>query len=79
MADDLLVADLLPEWAAFRDATMHRDPSSGTACTAWTTRDVIAHQAGNAVELGRVLAAHLDRRPVPATRSFEERSRHFGA
>lgn len=77
MADDLLVADLLPEWAAFRDATMHRDPGSGTACTAWTTRDVIAHQAGNAVELGRVLAAHLDRRPVPATRSFEEREPPF--
>lgn len=75
--DDILIADLLPEWAAFEDAATHRDPGHGTACTAWTTRDIIAHQAGNAVELGRVLAAHLDRRPVPQTRGFEEREPPF--
>jgi hypothetical protein len=77
LTDDSLIADLLPEWAAFRNAAAARDPSHGTACTAWTTRDIIAHQAGNAVELGRVLTAHLDRRPVPKTRSFEEREPPF--
>lgn len=77
MANEQLSADLLPEWAAFRDACAARDPDHGTACTAWTTRDIVAHQAGNAVELGRVLRAHLDRRPVPKTRTFEEREPPF--
>lgn len=77
MADDALIADLLPEWAAFRDAATSRDPGHGTACAAWTTRDIVAHQAGNAVELGRVLAAHLEGRPVPETRSFDQREPPF--
>ena len=77
MADDALIADLLPEWTGFRDAAIHRDPSHGTACAAWTTRDILAHQAGNAIELARVLAAHLDRRPVPKTRTFEQREPPF--
>lgn len=79
MADDALITDLLPEWPSFRDVVGARAPGHGTACAAWTTRDVITHQAGNAVELGRVLAAHLDRRPVPATRGFEEREAPFRA
>jgi hypothetical protein len=77
MTDDNLITELLPEWASFRDATVTRDPGHGTACTAWTTRDIVAHQAGNAVELGRVVGAHLDRRPVPKTRTFEEREPPF--
>ncbi len=35
-------------------------------------RDIVAHQAGNAEELARVLRAHLEGEPV-ATRGFEER------
>lgn len=77
MADDTLISDLLPEWTAFRDTAANRHPNSGTACAAWTTRDIVAHQAGNAVELGRVLAAHLDRRPIPETRTFEQREPPF--
>jgi hypothetical protein len=77
MADDSLINDLLPEWTAFRDTAAHRHPDSGTACAAWTTRDIVAHQAGNAVELGRVLAAQLDRRPIPETRTFEQRESPF--
>ena len=77
MADDTLINDLLPEWTVFRDTAAHRHPDSGTACAAWTTRDIVAHQAGNAVELVRVLAAHLDRRSVPDTRTFEQREPPF--
>lgn len=35
-------------------------------------RDIVVHQAGNAEEIARVLAAHLDGEPV-GTRGFEER------
>lgn len=66
-----------PEWPAFRAAVADRDPAAGTACAAWTTRELVAHQAGNAVELARVLVAHLDGRDVPATRGFEEREAPF--
>ncbi|MGH3855704.1 MAG: maleylpyruvate isomerase N-terminal domain-containing protein [Pseudonocardiaceae bacterium] len=75
--DDTLIAELLPEWGAFFDAAANRDPGHGTSCAAWTTRDILAHQAGNAVELGRVLAAHLDRRAVPETHGFDERESPF--
>ena len=47
-------------------------PDAGTWCEAWTVRDIVVHQAGNAEELARVLGAHLDGEPVD-TRSFEER------
>jgi Mycothiol maleylpyruvate isomerase N-terminal domain len=69
--------DLLPEWISFREAVVARPPDGGTACTAWTVRDVVAHQAGNAQELGRILAAHLAGGPVPDTRTFEEREPAF--
>jgi hypothetical protein len=49
-----------------------RRPDAGTWCEAWTVRDIVAHQAGNAEELARVLGAHLEGEPV-ATRGFEER------
>jgi Mycothiol maleylpyruvate isomerase N-terminal domain len=68
----LLVAELLPEWEPFAAAVQVRPPNAGTWCEAWTVRDIVVHQAGNAEELGRVLHAHLNGRPV-ATRSFEER------
>ncbi|HEY7138008.1 MAG TPA: maleylpyruvate isomerase N-terminal domain-containing protein [Acidimicrobiia bacterium] len=64
---------LLPEWPAFAAAVTAAHPTAGTACEAWTTRDVVAHNAGNAEEITRTLRAHLEGAPVPPTRSFEER------
>ena len=64
--------DRFPEWQPFLDAVQQRRPDAGTWCEAWTVRDIVIHQAGNALELGRVLGAHLAGEPV-ATRTFEER------
>jgi hypothetical protein len=61
-----------PEWQPFLDAVQQRRPDAGTWCEAWTVRDIVIHQAGNAEELARVLGAHLEGEPV-GTRSFEER------
>jgi Mycothiol maleylpyruvate isomerase N-terminal domain len=61
-----------PEWRPFLDAVQQRRPDAGTWCAAWTVRDIVIHQAGNAEELARVLQAHLEGDPV-GTRSFEER------
>jgi hypothetical protein len=64
--------DRFPEWQPFLDAVRKRRPDAGTWCEAWTVRDIVVHQAGNAEELARVLGAHLAGEPV-ATRRFEER------
>ncbi|MEB3981260.1 maleylpyruvate isomerase N-terminal domain-containing protein [Mycobacterium sp. 663a-19] len=64
--------DRFPEWQPFADAVQARRPDTGTWCEAWTVRDIVAHQAGNAEELARVLGAHLAGESV-ATRGFEER------
>jgi uncharacterized protein (TIGR03083 family) len=64
--------DRFPEWAAFAEAVQARRPDAGTWCEAWTVRDIVAHQAGNAEELARVLTGHLSGEPVD-TRGFEER------
>ena len=64
--------DRFPEWQPFADAVQQRRPDAGTWCEAWTVRDIVVHQAGNAEELARVLGAHLGGEPV-ATRGFEER------
>lgn len=64
------------EWAAFRAAVADRDPAAGTACAAWTTRELVAHVVAAAEELARVLDAHLDGREVP-TRGFAEREAPF--
>jgi Mycothiol maleylpyruvate isomerase N-terminal domain len=64
--------DRFPEWQPFVDAVQQRRPDTGTWCEAWTVRDIVAHQAGNAEELARVLGAHLAGEPV-GTRGFEER------
>jgi uncharacterized protein (TIGR03083 family) len=65
-------SDRFPEWQPFVDAVQQRRPDAGTWCEAWTVRDIVAHQAGNAEELARVLGAHLEGEPV-GTRNFEER------
>jgi uncharacterized protein (TIGR03083 family) len=70
--------DVLPEWEPFAAAVRDRRPDAGTWCEAWTVRDVVVHQAGNAEELERVLAGALGRRSVP-TRSFEEREAPYHA
>jgi hypothetical protein len=64
--------DRFPEWQPFVDAVHQRRPDAGTWCEAWTVRDIVVHQAGNAEELARVLGAHLAGEPV-GTRGFEER------
>ncbi|OBH44996.1 maleylpyruvate isomerase N-terminal domain-containing protein [Mycobacterium mantenii] len=64
--------DRFPEWRPFADAVHRHGPDAGTWCEAWTVRDIVVHQAGNAEELARVLGAHLAGQPV-ATRGFEER------
>lgn len=64
--------DRFPEWRPFVDAVQQRRPDAGTWCEAWTVRDIVIHQAGNAEEIARVLAAHLEGEPV-GTRGFEER------
>ncbi|CAM3396427.1 maleylpyruvate isomerase N-terminal domain-containing protein [Mycobacterium colombiense] len=64
--------DRFPEWAPFVDAVRRHGPDAGTWCEAWTVRDIVVHQAGNAEELARVLGGHLAGEPV-ATRDFEER------
>jgi hypothetical protein len=64
--------DRFPEWQPFVDAVQQRGPDTGTWCEAWTVRDIVIHQAGNAEELARVLDGHLAGEPV-ATRGFEER------
>jgi len=70
--DRQIDTDRFPEWQPFADAVQRRRPDAGTWCEAWTVRDIVIHQAGNAEELARVLAAHLEGEPV-RTRSFEER------
>src|ERR1700748_1398249 len=69
-------ADRSPEWAPFADAVRARRPETGTWCEAWTVRDIVIHQTGNAEELARVLGGHLAGEPV-ATRGFEEREAPF--
>ncbi|MGW2763252.1 maleylpyruvate isomerase N-terminal domain-containing protein [Streptomyces sp. NPDC001275] len=63
------VDDTLPELAPFVHAVQGRRPDDGTWCEAWTVRDVLVHQTGNAEELARVLRAFLAGTPVE-TRSF---------
>jgi hypothetical protein len=67
-----------PEWTEFAAAVKTRQPDAGTWCEAWTVRDVVIHQTGNAEELARVLAGHLAGEPVD-TRGFEEREAPYRA
>jgi len=70
--------DRFPEWEPFAHAVQQRRPEAGTWCEAWTVRDIVIHQTGNAEELARVLAAHLAGEPVD-TRGFEEREAPYRA
>ncbi|MEU9440932.1 maleylpyruvate isomerase N-terminal domain-containing protein [Streptomyces sp. NPDC048304] len=64
------VDEMLPELAPFVHAVQARRPDDGTWCEAWTVRDVLIHQTGNAEELARVLEAYLAGTPVE-TRGFD--------
>ncbi|WP_331744920.1 maleylpyruvate isomerase N-terminal domain-containing protein [Kitasatospora sp. NBC_01300] len=64
------VSDVLPELVPFVRAVQERRPDDGTWCEAWTVRDVLAHQTGNAEELARVLRAFHAGEPVE-TRGFD--------
>lgn len=68
----------LPEWEGFAHAVQARRPDAGTWCEAWTVRDVLVHNVGNADEFVRVLQAHMAGRPV-STRGFEERDGPYRA
>jgi hypothetical protein len=72
------VTSVLPEWEGFTHALQARRPDAGTWCEAWTVRDLLLHQTGNAAEVARVLGAHLAGRPV-LTRGFEEREAPYAA
>ena len=60
--------DLIPEWTWFLESVISHRPEQGTACAAWTVRDLVAHNAGTAEELTRTLGAHLNGSLVPPTR-----------
>jgi Mycothiol maleylpyruvate isomerase N-terminal domain len=75
---DTVDIDRFPEWKPFTEAVERRRPDAGTWCEAWTVRDIVIHQTGNAEELARVLGGHLAGEPVP-TRGFEEREAPFRA
>jgi hypothetical protein len=70
--------DRFPEFVPFAEAVQRRSPETGTWCAAWTVRDIVVHQTGNAEELTRVLAGHLAGEPVP-THGFEEREQPYRA
>lgn len=65
------------ETEAFLDARQRTAPEVVSACDGWTAHEVTAHLAGNAAEIVRHLNPYLEGRPVPATRSFEEREAPF--
>ncbi|MFF3912115.1 maleylpyruvate isomerase N-terminal domain-containing protein [Streptomyces sp. NPDC001852] len=64
------VEETLPELAPFVHAVQGRRRDDGTWCEAWTVRDVLIHQTGNAEELARVLRAFHAGAPVE-TRGFD--------
>lgn len=69
---------VFPEWNPFAQAVAERSPQTGTWCEAWTVRNIVIHQAGNAEELARVLRGHLAGEPV-TTRTFEDREAQYRA
>jgi uncharacterized protein (TIGR03083 family) len=70
--------EVLPEWEPFAAVVRGSSPDAGTWCEAWTVRDVVVHQAGNAEELARVLAQHLSG-VATRTRPFSEREEPYRA
>lgn len=67
------------EAEAFLDARQHGAPEGVSACEGWTAHEVTAHLAAAAAEIVRHPEPYLDGRPVPATRSSEEREPPYRA
>jgi hypothetical protein len=61
------------EAEAFFDALQQTPPSVVSACDGWTPHELVAYVAAAAAEIRRHLVPYVERKPVPATRSFEER------
>jgi hypothetical protein len=62
-----------PEAEAFIEARRHIGARAVSACVGWTAHEVTAHLVGVVVEISEHLTPYLAGRPVPETRSFEER------
>jgi hypothetical protein len=67
------------EAEAFLDTRQHTAPEVVSACEGWTAHEVTAHLAAAAAEVTAHLGPYLDGRPVPATRTFEEREPPYRA
>lgn len=52
-------------------------PDAITACSGWTAHEIVAHLAAAGLEVALNLEAYGEGRPVPPTRSFEEREAPF--
>jgi hypothetical protein len=61
------------EAGAFLATVEAAAPDAVSACAGWTTHEIAAHVTGIAVEVARHLEPYLQGKPVPKTRSFEER------
>ena len=58
---------------AFVAALEETVPDACCACAGWTAHELVAHLVAAAIEVALTLEAYGEGRPVPATRSFEER------
>lgn len=67
------------EARAFLDARRHIGSDQVSACAGFTAHEVTAHLTAIFAEVTRHLRPYLGRRPVPATRTFEEREPAFRA
>ena len=65
------------EASTFFAALEHTPPDAVTACTGWTAHEFVAHLAAAGLEVALNLEAYEEGRPVPPTRSFEEREAPF--
>lgn len=68
-----------PEAEAFLDALQDIPPEIVSACDGWTAHEITAHLAAAAAEITRHLEPYLEGRPVPSTRSFEDREPPYRA
>ncbi|WP_160291795.1 maleylpyruvate isomerase N-terminal domain-containing protein, partial [Acidithrix ferrooxidans] len=62
---------------AFFAALERTSPDAITACSGWTAHEIVAHLAAAGLEVALNLEAYGEGRPVPPTRSFEEREAPF--
>ncbi|MHB1522308.1 MAG: maleylpyruvate isomerase N-terminal domain-containing protein [Ferrimicrobium sp.] len=70
---------LTREVGAFLEALDNTAPNAVTMCALWRAHEVVAHLAAGALEIALHLEAQGEGRPIPSTRSFEEREAPFVA